>query len=334
MAMVILSFLAYSAKPIIRIILIIIFSVLLWVNSYYSNKAIASGALPHIESPYNYISMEQYLNYENRLVRYMYTNPGGAQSGMYLDDPSDLLLSYTRFYSIGTAVAPHAENILMLGCGGYSLVKWLISGKAGLDTSSLKIDAVEIDPAMTRVAIKYFALPESDPRISIYHEDARRFCNANTKQYDLVFVDVFNSYYSLPFQMTTKEAIAAMRRSVAANGALVMNVISSIEGEGSGLYKAVAAGLDAAFAEVYAFAVINPLYLSTLQNIILLALPEPRPDLAPIFTGREQTGLASDIKYILSKRIEEHAIGEVHVFSDEYAPVEKYAQAMIKLKNR
>ena len=332
-AMVALSFLAYRAKPIIRIILIIIFPALFFINNFSSGKTIAEGALPHIESPYNHIIIEQYLTPENRLVRHMSTDPGGAQSGMYLDDPSDLLFSYTRFYAIGTAVVPHAENILMLGCGGYSLVKWLLSGKAGLAASSLKIDAVEIDPAMTRSAIEYFALPENDPRISIYHEDARRFCNTNAKQYDLVFVDAFNSYYSIPFHMATMEAISAMRRSVAVNGALVMNVISSIEGEGSGLYKAVMAGLNAAFAEVYAFAVINPLYSSTLQNIVLLALPESRPDLAPIFSGEEQTvkNLASDIQHFLSKRIKESSIEGVQPFYDEYAPVEKHAQAMIKL---
>ena len=33
----------------------------------------------------------------------------------------------------------------------------------------------------------------------------------NTRQYDLIFVDVFNSYYSVPFQMGTEEAARASK---------------------------------------------------------------------------------------------------------------------------
>ena len=69
--------------------------------------------------------------------------------------------------ALGPLVVPQARRILMLGGGGYSVPKWLLSGGAGLPAESLHCTVVELDPAMTQVARDYFALPVNDPRLRI-----------------------------------------------------------------------------------------------------------------------------------------------------------------------
>lgn len=63
-------------------------------------------------------------------------------------------------------------------------------------------------------ARRWFDLKD-DARLTVQHEDARAFLNRQQGQYDLVFVDVFNSHYAVPFQMGTVEAARALRRAVA-----------------------------------------------------------------------------------------------------------------------
>jgi spermidine synthase len=48
---------------------------------------------------------------------------------------------------------------------------------------------------------------EENPRLTIYHEDGRVFLNKTQEKYDVIFGDAFSSHYSLPYQLTTKEAV-------------------------------------------------------------------------------------------------------------------------------
>jgi spermidine synthase len=246
---------------------------------------------------------------------------------MYLDDPIELFAEYTRDYALGSALHPKAARVLMLGGGGYSVPKWLLAGRSGLDGAALKLDVVELDPGMTRLARAYFQLPD-DPRMRVYHEDARRFLNTNTQQYDLIFVDVFNSYYSVPFQMGTQEAAQALCRALAPGGMMIMNIISSYSGENGRLFRAIHAAMAAAFPELHSFAVNNPEKLDGVQNIMLLALPEKRPDLAAAFAGGA-AHLSQRIQAMLRTRITQAVAQDLPALTDNFAPVERYAQALL-----
>ena len=184
---------------------------------------------------------------DDRPVRLMATDPGYMQSGTYLDKPAELLFEYTRYYALATVLFPQAEKVLMLGGGGYSVPKWLLAGLGGLNSDTLRLDVVELDPGMTTLAHEQFLLPR-DARMSITHEDARRYINVNTKAYDLVFVDVFNSHYSVPFHMGTVEAAKALRRSVADHCALMLNLISAFDGPDSNIFDGISVALRDSFA--------------------------------------------------------------------------------------
>lgn len=226
-----------------------------------------------VESPYNCMVIHEGRD-RGRPVRVLSTDPGYSQSGMYLDDPDELYFDYTRFYALAVLARPQARDILMLGGGGGSVPKWLLSGRSGLDAAGLRLTVVELDPGMTAVARHWFLLPGDDPRLRLVHADARTFLNRQREQYDLLLVDVFNSCYSIPFHLGTQEAFAAMRRALRPGGVLAMNVIAAVEGEDGRLLRAIHAGLRRHFARVEIFCVTSPRHPGQLQNLMVLAFSQ------------------------------------------------------------
>ncbi len=287
------------------------------------------GMLSLVETPYNSIRLSQGMNEQNRPVRLMTTGPGYAQSGMYLDKPNELLFDYTKFYALGAVLFPKASNVLMLGGGGYSVPKWLLSGYGGLDGQTLRLDVVELDSGMTRLAKNFFSLAD-DARMRIFHADARRFINVNTHKYHLVFVDVFNSHYSVPFHMGTVEAAKAMRRAVDDSGALMMNVISAVEGENSHILQGIYGALQQSFAKVYVFSVQPLSPRSSVQNLMLLALPTKNSPVEKIIESNDYSAFSESIRQKLATRISKPIAQTVPPLQDDFAPVEKYAQALLK----
>ncbi len=295
-----------------RACLLVLVALAAWLSESWTRFQEKNGGVISVETPYNHIRIARTMNMHGRELLYLSTDPGRFQSAMYVDDPVELALSYTRLYALGPLLAPRAQRVLMLGGGGYSVPKWLLAGRSGLKTDKMRVDVVEIDPGMTRVAKEYFQLPE-DERLRVFHEDVRVFCNRNTEQYDLVFVDVFGSSYTVPFHAGTVEAAAAMRRAVADDGILLMNVIASAEGEAANLLWSIRNGLAEHFAEVHVLAVQEPENASVIQNFMLLALPHPRPGV-----------LAADELASYRERLMPSG-PDVAPLRDEFAPVERYA---------
>jgi len=297
-------------------------------SASYDSWQAKQGMLPTLETPYNTLRVFEGIAEGQRRVRLIQTDPGKIQSGMYLDDPVALYAEYTRYYALGSALHPNATRILMLGGGGYSVPKWLLAGRSGLDGTALELDVVELDPGMTKLAREYFYLPD-DPRMRVHHVDARRFLNGNTRQYDLIFVDVFNSYYSVPFQMGTKEAAEALHRALAPGGMMIMNIISSYSGKSGLLFRSIHGAMSMVFPELHVFAVHTQEHLDTVQNIMLLALPEKRPDLTAVFAG-EAAHLSQRIQAMLRTRVTQPVPQDCSALFDNFAPVERYAQALLQ----
>lgn len=328
MSMLLLSLLNDPAKSWIRLVILLSFAFLTWQDlSYAATQADKSHAWL-IESPYNSIRVMDGVDYSrNRApVKLIATDPGYTQSGMLRDSPNDLYFDYTRFYALGPRFVPAAKSVLMLGGGGYSVPKWLLSGKSPLG-NDISVRVVELDPAMTTIARKYFALPEDD-RLAINHEDARAFLNRQRDKYDLVFVDVFNSHYSIPFQMGTAEAVKNMRMAVADDGALVMNIISAVKGPDGRLFRSIWQNLADNFDAVRVYCVGRPSTPEQVQNLMVLALANGK-SAAELEKGMAfLPGISPDAEEIesMEKNLYRGTVErDVPPLSDDYSPVERYA---------
>jgi spermidine synthase len=83
------------------------------------------------------------------------------------------------------------------------------------------IDAVEIDPALTKVGRQLFDL--EGPRLRTHTADARPWLQASTARFDVIMVDAYRQPY-IPFYLTTREFFALVREHLAPGGLVVINV--------------------------------------------------------------------------------------------------------------
>src|SRR5204862_4390318 len=89
------------------------------------------------------------------------------QSCVSLGEPAKLVFNYARMVMAALYLNPTPQRILILGLGGGTLP----SAFQRLFPAAA-IDAVEIDPAVVRVARKYFGFEEA-PKTRVFEEDGR-----------------------------------------------------------------------------------------------------------------------------------------------------------------
>ncbi len=148
----------------------------------------------------------------------------GRQSCLVLNDPHRFALNYTRMMMAGTLfTGPAPQRLLIVGLGGGSIPTALRE-----ILPQAQIDVVEIDPAVTRVARRYFNFRE-DPKMKVFEVDGRvyvkRALRAGTK-YDVVMLDAFDHEY-IPEHLLTREFLTEVKSLLTPQGVLVANTFSS-----------------------------------------------------------------------------------------------------------
>ncbi len=110
------------------------------------------------------------------------------------------------------------RRILVIGAGGFTI---------GLEDRFHAYTYVDIDPALQKVSEEHFLRQPLSPNKTFVPESARAFLRRNTQTYDVVVLDAFTNRISLPPDLITREAFAAVRQAVAPDGQVVMNIITS-----------------------------------------------------------------------------------------------------------
>lgn len=185
-------------------------------------------------------------------------NVGGMyQSAAFLDDDRcyDLVFAYTLLYDKMFEAGVDVRNVLMIGGGGYSYPKHLISSHP-----EVRMDVVEVDPAITSLASRYFFLDrlieefetEKDDRLGLVCADGRAFLDerAGQARYDAILNDSFSGKEPVA-SLASVEAARSIHGCLTPGGLYLTNVVSALEGEGSGFIHAVVATLGEVFAHVY-----------------------------------------------------------------------------------
>lgn len=244
---------------------------------------------------------------------YLCMDPFSAQSAMFLNDDG-LVFDYTKYFRLAKHFNPNIHRALMIGGCGYSYPKDFLRTYA-----VASMDVVEIDPGMTRIARTYFRLKD-DERLTIIHEDARIYLNRTKKTYDVIYGDAFNSFLSVPYQLTTREAVGKMYNALNDGGLVIQNLVSAIDGPKGEFLRAQIVTYKEYFPQVYVFKVDSESSGES-QNIILVALKDIR---VPEFKSRDQE-LNNYLKTLWTQGI---AL-DMTVLTDEYAPVEFYRMRSI-----
>ena len=245
------------------------------------------------------------------------TDPFGVQASIFINDTDNLVFNYTKFFKIIEFLKPDANSVLMLGGSAYTYPRDFLK-----NFPKSTIDVVEIDPGMTDVARKYFGLKD-DPRMRIFHDDGRIFLNNNKNKYDVIFIDAFNSFSSIPFQLTTIEFVRKNLESLSDNGIVVVNIISAIDGDKGKFLRAEYTTFRKVFPQVYIFALDYPSLGQEVQNLILLA------------TKSEKIinflGIGADLSLVrYSEKLWTKPIAnDVPILTDDFAPVEFYKRTSL-----
>ncbi len=228
-------------------------------------------------------------------------------SAIFLND-DELVFAYAKFFRIAAHLRPNMKRALMIGGGAYSYPRDFLARNP-----NARLDVVEIDPKLTEIAKQYFRLKE-DPRLTIIHEDARTYLYGSENSYDVIFVDAFNSYYSVPYHLTTQEAVRSMYDRLDDGGAVIVNLVSALRGPKGLFAEAEYATYRSVFPQAYLFSVYaaDP---GTIQNVVLVALKSKE---VPQWESAD-----SEIEGYLRRRFKEE-IPNRAVLTDDYAPVDYY----------
>ncbi len=237
------------------------------------------------------------------------TDPGGVQSSMFLDNPTELVHEYTKFYHLDKHFFPGFKNALIIGGCAYSYPKDFL-----IQNPEAHLDVVEIDPGMTELARKYFYLKD-DPRLAIVHEDGRIYLNSNTKQYDVIYLDAFNSHSSIPFHLTTKEAVERVYASLSDGGVVLLNTITALGGEKGKFLEAEYKTYRSVFPQVYIIPVRSN-NLDALQNVMIVGIKSEKK---PEWVNKDP-----ELNGYLSKRWVGEPDTGLPILTDDFAPVDYY----------
>jgi hypothetical protein len=126
------------------------------------------------------------------------------------------------------------------------------------------VDGVELDPAVSRIGFRYFAMGEN-PRLSVHDADARPFLRSTDARFDLIVVDAYHQPY-VPFYLATREFFRLVRERLAPGGIVALNVATVPDDKR--LVRAVGGTLATEFPQVLAWPALR-------FNTIVLGLTEP-----------------------------------------------------------
>ena len=83
-----------------------------------------------------------------------------------------------------------------------------------------RVDGVELDRELSEIGRRLFDM--RNPRLHLYHEDARPFLRRIDARYDVIAVDAYRQPY-IPFYLTTREFFELARDRLAPGGVLIVN---------------------------------------------------------------------------------------------------------------
>lgn len=213
--------------------------------------------------------------------------------------------SYLYYYDLFEYYNKESESALMIGGAAYTYPMHYLK-----KYEDKKIDVVEIDEKMAQIAEDEFGLDKNNPNLGLITQDGRSYLNYNEKKYDTIFIDAFKGL-TVPFELTTYEAMQKVYNNLNENGTVITNIISSVEGDDSDFIKYEYSTYKAVFDDVKVFKV-NPKHENNEeQNLILVG-----------FKGSTNINSEKEEEYkqFLNNEIKDFS-SDKPIVTDDFAPI-------------
>lgn len=263
------------------------------------------------ESVYNYLQV-----YEDEEDVYLSTNVLFGVQSVYHKDKG-----LTGMYYDYAMAAPYMAglkekdglSILVLGNGSGTYAT-----QCERYFDGVTLEGVEIDAKITKLAEKYFDLPE-DVKVTTY--DGRAYLNAVKERYDVIMVDAYQDI-TIPFQMSSVEFFRLVKEHLTDDGVMVVNMNMRGGGKGS-INEYLSDTIAHVFSEVYTVDVSHTtnteLFASNNANMV----ERFRSNL----NGEDNPELLLMMQEIDSELVK-YSAGE-HCMTDDKAPVELLGMKVI-----
>lgn len=147
----------------------------------------------------------------------------GRQTCQDVKHPDRIVMNYPQMMLSSLFVKPEPKSVLIIGLGGGTIPRALheLAPQA-------RIDVVEIDPAVVKVARRYFDLGDNSA-LNVIEADGRvqvKKALREQKSYDLIMLDAFDHEY-IPEHLLTREFLQEVKALLAPGGVLAANTFSS-----------------------------------------------------------------------------------------------------------
>ncbi|NPV08202.1 MAG: fused MFS/spermidine synthase [Anaerolineae bacterium] len=242
-----------------------------------------------------------------------------------LSDPTRLVYGYEQVYAEATQYQAQRNatlSALFIGGGGYTFPRYMENVYPGS-----RLDVIEIDPAVTRVAYEYMGLP-ADSTVTSFNQDARLFLEREPDHhYNLIMGDAFNDY-SVPYHLTTHEFNQRVRAWLADHGLYLVNII---DGAGGDFLRAYTHTLRQSFEHVYVIPTTENWRWSVRTTYVLVAGRHPL-DLEAFKDIDGGDGSALLAHRVLSQEELDEVLagGRTITLTDRYAPVDQLLAAVVR----
>ncbi len=138
--------------------------------------------------------------------------------------PYELKFEYLRFMFTSYLFRDTQEDVLIVGLGGGGMIHYL----KRIDPK-IRIDAIEIDPLVVRLADKYFST-RSEGTVHIETADGLKFIADARKKYDAIYMDAFlkpsagTDNTGAPLALRTREFYRHMQSKLKPGGVVAFNL--------------------------------------------------------------------------------------------------------------
>ena len=175
---------------------------------------------------------------------------GTFQSATYTSDElwSELVCVYHRTMAGLIDEMGTARTVLVIGGGGYSLPKFLIT-----HTKRMHVCVVEIDPEMTRIARERFFLSRAEQagegRLELVSADGWQWLRESGRSFDVIINDAFKGRHPLG-ELGTAEGAHLIASHLTKGGMYLANVRCPLEGRRARVLDEVRDAFAAEFESV------------------------------------------------------------------------------------
>lgn len=230
-----------------------------------------------------------------------------------LDDPTHLEFAYARVFAdvIATAAPAGPLRALHVGGGGFTLPRYLREVRPGTSSTVL-----EIDPGLVRLSRDRLGLV-TGPDLDVHVGDGRLLLDTVAAgHYDVVLGDAFGGL-AVPWHLTTREFLEAVRGRLGAGGVYLMNLIDYPPMR---FARSEAATLSLMFDDVAVIAPADVVEGRRGGNVVLVASVGPLDvaALASAVAGRGGT------EVVVSGPALAEFVDGAPALSDDFAPVDQW----------